>query len=60
MASDWLSMFAAERIGSSYFLETRLATRRKLALVFGFNIKPIHSAIDLGNQSAAERLTIHI
>ena len=41
----------------------------KLALVFGFNIKPIHPAVDLGNQSAAaceffcivcERLTIPI
>ena len=40
-----------------------------LALVFGFNIKPIHSAVDMGNQSAAacevvcivcERLTIPI
>ena len=38
-----------------------------LALVFGFNIKPIHSAVDMGNQSPAacelycilcERLTI--
>ena len=24
-----------------------------LALVFGFNIKPIHSAVDMGNQSTA-------
>ena len=39
-----------------------------LALVFGFNIKPIHSAVDMGNQSSAvcefcivcERLTIPI
>ena len=39
------------------------------ALVFGFNIKPIHSAVDVGNQSTAackyfcivcERLTIPI
>ena len=40
-----------------------------LALVFGFKIKPIHSAVDIGNQSSAacehfcivcERLTIPI
>ena len=38
-----------------------------IALVFGFNIKPIHSAVDMGNESTAacelfcivsERLTI--
>ena len=69
MAAEWLSMFAAERIYSSYFLETRPMAPALLALVFGFNIKPIHSAVDMGNQSpaacelfciACERLTIPI
>ena len=51
--ADWLSMFAAERIWSSYFSETRPMAPALLALVFGFNIKPTHSAVDMGNQSAS-------
>ena len=67
--ADWLSMFAAERIWSSYFSETRPMAPALLALVFGFNIKPTHSAVDMGNQSTTacelfcivcERLTIPI
>ena len=50
--ADWLSMFAAERIWSSHF-GNQAGSGHKLALVFGLNIKPIHSAVDLGNQSAA-------
>ena len=68
-AADWFSMFAAERIWSPYFSETRPMAPALLGLVFGFNIKPIHSAVDMGNQSPAacelfciqcERLTIPI
>ena len=51
-AADWLSMFVAERIWSSYFSETRPMAPALLALVFRFNIKPIHSAVDMGNQSS--------
>ena len=51
------------------FSETRPMAPALLALVFGFNIKLIHSAVDMGNQSSAacelfcivcERLTIPI
>ena len=63
-AADWLSIFAVERIFGN-----QAGNGHKLALVFGCNIKPIHSAVDLGNPSAAsceffyivcERLTIPI
>ena len=51
------------------FFGNEAGNGHKSALVFGFNIKPIHSAVDLGNQSAAaceffcivcERLTISL
>ena len=35
------------------FFGNQAGNGHKLALVFGFNIKLIHSAVDLGNQSAA-------
>ena len=67
----WLNMVAKTQI-SHAFIRVNVVKNvnvHKLALVFGFNIKPIHSAVDLGNQSAAaceffcivcERLTIPV
>ena len=43
-AADWLSMLAAERI---IFSEIRPMTPVLWALVSGFNIKPIHSVVDM-------------
>ena len=67
--ADWLSIFCSGAYLIIIFFGNQSGNGHKLALVFGFNIKPIHFAVDLGNQSAAaceficivyERLTIPI